>query len=64
MAERRINFYKRQGFELWENDYKQPPYRKGESYLPMYLMIYGPLTIAADYSRVKERIYKDLYGVQ
>ena len=64
MAERRINFYKRQGFKLWENDYKQPPYRKGDNFLPMYLMINGDLSIQGDYLRVKERIYKDVYGVQ
>lgn len=63
MAERRINFYKRQGFELWENDYQQPPYRKGDSFLPMYLMINGDLSMQDDYIRVKERIYKDVYGV-
>ena len=27
MAKRRINFYQRHGFTLWEKDYYQPPYK-------------------------------------
>ena len=64
IAERRINFYKRQGFELWENDYQQPPYRKGDGFLPMYIMAYGDLSKDKDYEKVKNRIYKEVYNVQ
>ena len=30
MAKRRISFYQRQGFTLWEKDYCQPPYKPGD----------------------------------
>lgn len=63
MAERRINFYKRQNFELWNNDYQQPPYRIGDDYLPMYLMVNGKLSSDKDYDKVKSKIHKEVYGV-
>lgn len=63
MAERRINFYKRQGFELWVNDYQQPPYRKGDDFLPMYIMTYGNLSLDKDYEKIKKRIYKNVYDI-
>ena len=62
MAERRINFYKRQGFNLWENDYHQPPYRKGDDFLPMNLMVYGDLSAEKDYEQVKNKIHKEIYN--
>ncbi len=64
MAKRRISFYERQGFTLWENDYQQPPYRKGDNFLPMYLMVYGDLSIDKDYNDIRKRIYKDVYGAE
>ena len=62
MAERRINFYKRQGYELWHNDYQQPPYRAGDDFLPMYLMVHGNLSSEKDYETVKDTIYKEVYN--
>lgn len=41
-AHRRIGFYKRLGFRLRRAEYKQPPYRQGDGWLPMKLMTYGP----------------------
>jgi hypothetical protein len=38
VSERRIKFYTRNGFHILKIDYSQPPYRKGESLLPMYLL--------------------------
>lgn len=64
MAQRRINFYQRQGFELWHSDYSQPPYREGDSFLPMLLMIHGNLVEDKHYEEVKERIYKEVYNVK
>ena len=39
MAKRRINFYQRQGFSLWEKPYQQPPYslRKSGSDTIVYI---------------------------
>lgn len=62
MAKRRINFYQRQGFTLWENEYKQPPYKAGDDFLPMYLMVRGDLQCEQDFEAIKNRIYKEVYN--
>lgn len=64
MAKRRINFYERHGFKLWENNYMQPPYRKGDEFLPLYLMAYGNITPDKMYDIIKEKIYKEVYQVE
>lgn len=63
MACRRIGFYQRNGFVLWPNDYCQPPYRPGDDFLPMRLMVHGALDCEKDYEYVKEHIYKEVYKV-
>lgn len=63
MAIRRVNFYKRQGFVLWEKDYLQPPYRPGDGFLPMRLMAYGNLDCSRDFVAVRNRIYREAYKV-
>ena len=64
MAKRRINFYQRHGFTLWENDYYQPPYKPGDDYLPMYLMVHGELNAQKDFEEVKHRLYTEVYKVK
>ena len=64
MAKRRINFYQRHGFALWEKHYQQPPYKSGDGYLPMLLMAYGDLTCEKDFDTVKEHIYREVYNVK
>lgn len=64
MAKRRINFYQRQGFILWEEAYKQPPYKAGDDFLPMHLMVHGDLENERDFEMVKNRIYKEVYNVK
>lgn len=64
MARRRIGFYQRNGFVLWDNEYRQPPYKPGDSYLPMRLMVYGPLDSRKDYNHVVRRIYRDVYKAE
>ena len=63
MARRRIGFYMRQGFLLWEHPYVQPPYRQGDPFLPMMLMCYGRLQCDKNFDTVKSRIYREVYGV-
>jgi len=63
-AKRRIRFYQRQGFALWENDYYQPPYKPGDDYLPMYLMVHGELNRERDFETIRGIIYKEVYGVK
>lgn len=62
MSTRRIHFYQRLGFILHENPYMQPPYRKGDSGLPMHLMSYGNIDMTKDFEKVKNSIYKEVYG--
>ena len=64
MAQRRINFYKRQGFVLWEKPYLQPPYRPTDEYLPMLLMAHGDLECERDFETVKDSIYREVYNVK
>ena len=63
MARRRIGFYQRQGFILWQHPYLQPPYKPGDTFLPMLLMAYGDLQCDRDFEQVKSRIYQDVYNV-
>lgn len=62
LARRRIGFYQRQGFRLWDKPYRQPPYKPGDSFLPMLLMAYGALDADRAYDEVKQRIYREVYG--
>lgn len=64
MAQRRIKFYQRHGFSLWEMPYQQPPYKLGDHYLPMLLMAYGDLKYEKDFDQVKEHIYREVYNVK
>jgi len=64
MSQRRINFYKRQGFELWENEYYQPPYKVGYSNLPMHIMVKNGLNREQDFEAVKRKIHRIVYKVQ
>lgn len=63
LAVRRIDFYRRQGFELWEIPYQQPPYRPGDPYLPMHLMVCGTLPEGTDFNSIRRQIYGEVYGV-
>lgn len=64
MAKRRIKFYQRHGFKLWENNYHQPPYKPGDEYLPMYLMVHGALDEKRDFEEVKQTLYTEVYKVK
>lgn len=63
MAQRRIGFYSRQGFTCWLEAYKQPPYRPGDDYLPMLLMVHGALDPTEAYEHIKQTIYQHVYGI-
>ena len=64
MAKRRINFYQRHGFTLWEKDYYQPPYKEGDDFLPMYLMVHGNLDAEKDYEGIRHKLHTIVYGVK
>lgn len=62
MSTRRINFYQRLGFTLYEKPYMQPPYRRGDSGLPMLLMTFGDMDMERKFNEVKSILYKMVYG--
>lgn len=61
MSQRRIGFYTRLEYRLWENEYMQPPYRKGDGFLPMHIMAKGDLNPERDFERIKNKIHKEVY---
>ena len=64
LSRRRIAFYERNGFTLWrDSTYQQPPYRPGDTPLPMLLMVRGNLDPKNDFARVKATIHREVYGV-
>lgn len=62
MSIRRIHFYERQGLTLHQKPYMQPPYRLGDSGLPLLLMTYGDINMENDFEKVKRAIHKEVYG--
>ncbi|MBQ4063021.1 MAG: GNAT family N-acetyltransferase [Bacteroidaceae bacterium] len=59
---RRINFYRRAGFDICPQQYMQPPYRKGDGTLPMRLMFHGCNADSENFNRAKEIIYNNIYN--
>ncbi|MDR0825366.1 MAG: GNAT family N-acetyltransferase [Prevotella sp.] len=63
LSERRIGFYQRLGFRLWENvQYLQPAYRNDGNAIPMKLMSYGNLNVERDLIDIRSRIYGIVYN--
>lgn len=60
IQERRIRFYERHGFTVYENDYMQPSYRKGGNGCKLVIMSTGTL----DFSSIVKELYSNVYGVQ
>lgn len=59
---RRVNFYQRHGFNLWEEEYIQPPYKSGENYLPLKLMALGNIDKKGDFEHIKATLYNQVYN--
>lgn len=63
LAIRRIGFYKRCGFKLWERQrYMQPPYSEGLPAVPLMLMAFGKLDEEKDFCRIRHEIHAKVYG--
>lgn len=63
MAARRIGFYRRNGFELWDKyTYIQPPYQAHCQPVNMHLMVKGHgLEQDRDFESVRKWLYKKIY---
>lgn len=64
MAQRRIGFYERLGFQLNPFDYVQPPLQKGETYLPLKIMSYPQILTEEEFTDRKEILYTNVYKVE
>ena len=64
ISRRRVEFYRRLGFELHDSfSYIQPPYGEGRKALPMFLMTCGAPS-GTDLQAVVDLLYRDVYGVK
>lgn len=64
-ARRRIEFYTRNGFRLWDGiDYIQPTYHYNGVVVPMKLMTYGQIDLAAQWERIRVPFFREVYGVR
>ncbi|MDR1624533.1 MAG: GNAT family N-acetyltransferase [Tannerellaceae bacterium] len=63
LSRRRIGFYERLGFIPNNHAYQQPPYNKGDSWLPMRLMTYGRIDLGKNFDDIKDCLYKEVYKV-
>lgn len=64
IAGRRIEFYRRNGFEVIEKDYMQPSYRKDEEGTPLWVMATGSFdagTTKDIISTIKNQVYYNNY---
>lgn len=61
-AARRFSFYKRNGFDIWDMEYAQPPYVEGFDPIPMNIMTYRDLGFPGNFETVRDIIYKNVYG--
>jgi ribosomal protein S18 acetylase RimI-like enzyme len=62
LSARRIRFYERQGFVAIRRPYLQPPYRKGDGWIPLCLMVYGNLAADSLFEQIKQTIYRYVYN--
>lgn len=61
IALRRIGFYERLGFTVSPFTYRQPPYRKGEDFVPMLLMSIPAFDNEAIFDSVVTQIQSEVY---
>lgn len=64
MSVRRVEFYRRNGFETVTKDYFQPPYENGGDGLPLWIMAHGQTnaeTTKAAVETIIKQVYHDNY---
>ncbi len=65
LTRRRVAFYRRNGFQLWDKSvYRQPPYGPGLPAVDLQLMVYGTLDENVDFSEVRRVIHTVVYGLE
>ncbi len=61
LTERRIGFYRRNGFFLNEYPYVQPPLSHGKQPVPLLIMTYGKAVSKREFENIKESLYARIY---
>ncbi len=64
IARRSINFYEKLGFKLNTHDYTQPSYSSAKKPVKLFLMTHPNKIAVEEFSRVREKIHKTVYGIQ
>ena len=63
LADRRIGFYQRIGFRLWDDIlYHQPAYYEETGTIPMKLMTHGDIELKENLTEIRNTIYDEVYG--
>lgn len=62
MAEKRLNFYLRNGFKQNDFDYLLPPMQEGYEPLPMIILSYPHPILENDFTEIRNIIYKEVYN--
>lgn len=64
LSERRIGFYQRIGYKLWNQiQYQQPAYHEGDNAIPMKLMSYGDIDVEKNLFEIRSKIYSKVYKI-
>lgn len=63
LSERRIGFYQRLGFKLWDKvQYQQPPYSESSGPIPMKIMSHGEINSDDNLTDIRNTIYNEVYN--
>lgn len=60
-ARRRIAFYERLGFSVFDGIYYQPPYSPNKNKVKMLLMSFPERILPLEFDEIKTRIYREVY---
>lgn len=60
ISEKRIHFYRKNGFHVCADDYLQPPYREGDTPFRLLLLANRPWS-ELDFKTVRSHIYRSVY---
>lgn len=63
IAQRRMKFYERCGFKIWDIDYQQPPYEIEYDPIPLRLISYGDINLQFDFERIKQELFFKVYNI-
>lgn len=61
LASRRVKFYEKQGFKVWDLPYEQPAYEEGYDPIPMLAITYRDLNFPYNFEAVRDTIYLEVY---